>query len=79
MISKDKLRNSFSRIKVDIDYLRNVIYEIKNEINNFRQDQYNIYSHMTQKDTELAYEIKLLKEKINNLEKQLEFERSLKH
>ena len=79
MINETKIRNSFSRIKVDIDLLKDSIYDIRNNINHLKQNQEYLYNEMLKKDRDLAYEIKWLRERISNLENQLQQERSLRH
>ena len=79
MISETKIRNSFSRIRVDMDLLKDAIYDIRNNINHLKQNQEYLYNEMLKKDRDLAYEIKWLRERISNLENQLQQERSLRH
>lgn len=79
MISENKIRTSFSRIKIDIDLLKDAIFDIRNNLNNLTENQNYLLNEMNKKDRDFAYEIKWLRERINNLEKQLQYERSLKN
>jgi hypothetical protein len=79
MISKSNLRMSFSRIKLDMDILKNNLINIKEHISQLNENQNYLFSEMTKQNKEYNYEIKKMRDKIDMLEKQILFEKTLKN
>jgi hypothetical protein len=76
MVSENKIRMGFSRIKIDMDMLKSTILDLKENISQIKENQNYLFSEMTKKDRENIYEIKKMRDKIEFLEKQILFERS---